>query len=113
MGKKHKDDFALWKGAKPGEPKWDSPWGDGRPGWHIECSAMADAVLGMNMDIHSGGIDLIFPHHENEMAQSEAHNNNPDWVRYFIHVGHLKIYDSKTGEEQKMSKSKKNFFTIQ
>ena len=106
LGKKNKDDFALWKAAKPGEPFWSSPWGDGRPGWHIECSAMAGAILGRQMDIHSGGIDLIFPHHENELAQSEAHNNEPDWVKYFIHVGHLHI------NKLKMSKKLKNFITI-
>lgn len=70
MGKKNKDDFALWKAVKPGEPFWPSPWGDGRPGWHIECSAMVRETLGKRIDIHSGGIDLIFPHHENEIAQS-------------------------------------------
>ena len=106
MGKKNKDDFALWKAAKPGEPTWDSPWGKGRPGWHIECSAMIREVLGNRIDIHSGGIDLIFPHHENECAQSEAYNNEPDWVKYFIHVGHLHI------KGLKMSKSLKNFITI-
>lgn len=68
--KKSKEDFALWKASKPNEPKWSSPWGEGRPGWHIECSAMACSILGQKMDIHSGGIDLIFPHHENELAQS-------------------------------------------
>jgi cysteinyl-tRNA synthetase len=106
LGKRNKGDFALWKAAKPGEPFWSSPWGDGRPGWHIECSAMAGAILGKQMDIHSGGIDLIFPHHENELAQSEAHNNEPDWVKYFIHVGHLHI------DKCKMSKSLKNFITV-
>lgn len=75
LGKKNKDDFALWKAVKPGEPFWSSPWGDGRPGWHIECSAMVRSVLGKKIDVHSGGIDLIFPHHENELAQSEAYNN--------------------------------------
>ncbi|XP_055388743.1 cysteine--tRNA ligase, cytoplasmic-like [Condylostylus longicornis] len=99
-------DFALWKKAKEGEPFWSSPWGDGRPGWHIECSAMASAVLGFPIDIHSGGIDLRFPHHDNELAQSEACYNKPQWVNYFLHSGHLHIKGSK------MSKSLKNFITI-
>ncbi|KIK60442.1 hypothetical protein GYMLUDRAFT_43756 [Collybiopsis luxurians FD-317 M1] len=99
-------DFALWKASKPGEPSWDSPWGKGRPGWHIECSVMASAILGDNMDIHSGGIDLAFPHHDNEMAQSEAYHDCPTWVNYFVHTGHLHI------EGLKMSKSLKNFITI-
>ncbi|KAJ3881256.1 tRNA synthetases class I (C) catalytic domain-containing protein [Lentinula edodes] len=99
-------DFALWKATKPGEPSWDSPWGKGRPGWHIECSVMASAVLGENMDVHSGGIDLAFPHHDNEMAQSEAYHDCPTWVNYFVHTGHLHI------EGLKMSKSLKNFITI-
>jgi len=99
-------DFALWKASKPGEPSWPSPWGPGRPGWHIECSVMASAIFGDNMDIHSGGIDLAFPHHDNEMAQSEAYHNCGAWVNYFIHTGHLHI------EGLKMSKSLKNFITI-
>lgn len=103
-------DFALWKASKPGEPRWPSPWGGGRPGWHIECSAMASARLGKQMDIHSGGIDLAFPHHDNELAQSEAywHENcgHDQWVNYFFHMGHLSIQGSK------MSKSLKNFTTI-
>ncbi|KAK7049885.1 cysteinyl-tRNA synthetase [Paramarasmius palmivorus] len=99
-------DFALWKASKPGEPSWPSPWGPGRPGWHIECSVMASAILGNNMDIHSGGIDLAFPHHDNEMAQSEAYHECPAWVNYFLHTGHLHI------EGLKMSKSLKNFITI-
>ncbi|EQL30014.1 cysteinyl-tRNA synthetase [Blastomyces dermatitidis ATCC 26199] len=103
-------DFALWKASKAGEPSWPSPWGDGRPGWHIECSAMASAKLGKQMDIHSGGIDLAFPHHDNELAQSEAywHETCADhhWVNYFLHMGHLSIQGSK------MSKSLKNFTTI-
>ncbi|KAF9069052.1 cysteinyl-tRNA synthetase [Rhodocollybia butyracea] len=99
-------DFALWKASKPGEPSWNSPWGAGRPGWHIECSVMASAILGDNMDIHSGGIDLAFPHHDNEMAQSEAYHDCPVWVNYFVHTGHLHI------EGLKMSKSLKNFITI-
>ncbi|KAL7281481.1 hypothetical protein ACG7TL_004796 [Trametes sanguinea] len=105
-GKRSAADFALWKASKPGEPSWPSPWGEGRPGWHIECSVMASAILGDNMDIHSGGIDLAFPHHDNEMAQSEAYHNCPAWVNYFIHTGHLHI------EGLKMSKSLKNFITI-
>ena len=107
QGKRNPSDFALWKSSKPGEPVWDSPWGKGRPGWHIECSVMASAVLGDNMDIHSGGIDLAFPHHDNELAQSEAYYNCPQWVNYFLHAGHLHV------EGQKMSKSLKNFITIQ
>ncbi|GAN06823.1 cysteinyl-tRNA synthetase [Mucor ambiguus] len=106
QGKKSPNDFALWKTSKPGEPVWDSPWSKGRPGWHIECSVMASAVLGENMDIHSGGVDLAFPHHDNELAQSEAHFDCKQWVNYFLHAGHLHV------EGQKMSKSLKNFITI-
>jgi cysteinyl-tRNA synthetase len=106
-GKRSKTDFALWKGSKPGEPAWDSPWGPGRPGWHIECSVMASAVLGNGMDIHSGGIDLAFPHHDNELAQAEAYHDCRQWVNYFLHTGHLHI------EGLKMSKSLKNYITIQ
>ncbi|KAF9010620.1 tRNA synthetases class I (C) catalytic domain-containing protein [Cyathus striatus] len=106
-GRRSASDFALWKASKPGEPSWPSPWGPGRPGWHIECSVMASAILGENMDIHSGGIDLAFPHHDNEMAQSEAYHNCDPWVNYFIHTGHLHI------EGLKMSKSLKNFITIE
>ena len=98
-------DFALWKGAKPGEPSWDSPWGKGRPGWHIECSAMAGRYLGQTIDIHCGGQDLIFPHHENEIAQSECCFGS-QFVRYWVHNGFISI-DSK-----KMSKSLGNFFTV-
>jgi len=98
-------DFALWKGAKPGEPFWDSPWGQGRPGWHIECSAMAKKFLGETIDIHTGGQDLVFPHHENEIAQSEGCNGCL-FVRYWLHCGFISI-DSK-----KMSKSLGNFFTV-
>ena len=98
-------DFALWKGAKPGEPSWDSPWGMGRPGWHIECSAMSRRYLGQTIDIHCGGQDLIFPHHENEIAQSEGCNGCL-FVRYWVHNGFISI-DSK-----KMSKSLGNFFTV-
>ncbi|KAK4822029.1 hypothetical protein QYF61_006942 [Mycteria americana] len=100
------NDFALWKSSKPGEPSWDSPWGKGRPGWHIECSAMAGSILGESMDIHGGGFDLRFPHHDNELAQSEAYFENDHWVRYFLHTGHLTIAGCK------MSKSLKNFITI-
>merc|ERR1712168_1261491 len=89
--KKSDSDFALWKASKPGEPSWDSPWGKGRPGWHIECSAMAGSILGESMDIHGGGYDLRFPHHDNELAQSEAFFENDCWVRYFLHTGHLTI----------------------
>ena len=105
-------DFALWKSSKPGEPSWKSPWGLGRPGWHIECSAMASDKLGKQIDIHSGGIDLAFPHHDNELAQSEAywlekeHDHPHQWVNYFMHMGHLSIQGAK------MSKSLKNFTTI-
>ncbi|KAG5352598.1 hypothetical protein C0989_001632 [Termitomyces sp. Mn162] len=105
-GSRSASDFALWKASKPGEPSWPSPWGSGRPGWHIECSVMASAIFGDNMDIHSGGIDLAFPHHDNEMAQSEAYHDCGSWVNYFIHTGHLHI------EGLKMSKSLKNFITI-
>ncbi|MCD6384565.1 cysteine--tRNA ligase [Candidatus Sumerlaeota bacterium] len=98
-------DFALWKSAKPGEPYWESPWGKGRPGWHIECSVMSMAHLGETLDIHSGGIDLIFPHHENERAQSESLTNK-QFVRYWLHNGFLNI------ESQKMSKSLGNILTI-
>ncbi|EKM54728.1 uncharacterized protein PHACADRAFT_258757 [Phanerochaete carnosa HHB-10118-sp] len=105
-GRRSAADFALWKASKPGEPSWPSPWGPGRPGWHIECSVMASAILGDNMDIHSGGSDLAFPHHDNEMAQSEAYHNCSSWVNYFLHTGHLHI------EGLKMSKSLKNFITI-
>ncbi|PKI84127.1 cysteine--tRNA ligase [Malassezia vespertilionis] len=105
-GKRHAADFALWKRAKPGEPFWDSPWGPGRPGWHIECSVMASEVLGKKVDIHSGGVDLIFPHHDNELAQSEAFHGEAQWINYFLHTGHLHI------EGLKMSKSLKNFISI-
>ncbi|XP_054998734.1 cysteine--tRNA ligase, cytoplasmic isoform X1 [Sorex araneus] len=105
--KRSPSDFALWKASKPGEPAWPCPWGKGRPGWHIECSAMASALLGSSMDIHGGGFDLRFPHHDNELAQSEAYFENDCWVRYFLHTGHLTIAGCK------MSKSLKNFITIQ
>ncbi len=98
-------DFVLWKGSKPGEPAWDSPWGPGRPGWHIECSAMGSRYLGPTFDMHGGGKDLIFPHHENEIAQSEAAFGVP-FVRYWLHNGFVNI------NNEKMSKSLGNFFTI-
>ncbi len=98
-------DFALWKAAKPGEPSWNSPWGKGRPGWHIECSAMSNRYLGTTMDIHCGGSDLIFPHHENEIAQSEAANDAP-FVNYWVHNGFINV------DNRKMSKSEGNFFTV-
>ena len=98
-------DFALWKAEKPGEPAWDSPWGRGRPGWHIECSAMASKYLGDTIDIHSGGVDLMFPHHENEVAQAEAASGQSPFVRYWLHNGFLLI------DREKMSKSLGNFLT--
>jgi len=103
--KRHPMDFALWKGAKPGEPWWQSPWGTGRPGWHIECSAMSMEFLGKTFDIHGGGKDLVFPHHENEIAQSEG-ANGCQFVRYWLHNGFVNI------NAEKMSKSLGNFFTI-
>jgi cysteinyl-tRNA synthetase len=103
--KRHPMDFALWKEAKPGEPYWESPWGKGRPGWHIECSAMSMKYLGETLDIHGGGKDLIFPHHENEIAQSEAATGKP-FVKYWLHNGFVNI------NSEKMSKSLGNFFTI-
>ena len=135
--KRSDSDFALWKASKPGEPAWESPWGMGRPGWHIECSAMASDIMGETMDIHSGGVDLKFPHHDNELAQerlkststllysnkkklrsdfcnlwkafekSEAYYKSDRWVQYFLHTGHLTIAGCK------MSKSLKNFISIQ
>lgn len=102
--KKNPLDFVLWKAAKPGELNWDSPWGSGRPGWHIECSTMAKKHLGDTIDIHGGGRDLVFPHHENEIAQSEARSGKP-FANYWLHVGYLNIND------EKMSKSLGNFFT--
>jgi len=114
--KKSPADFALWKAAKPGEPTWDSPWGPGRPGWHIECSSMIRALLGPVIDIHGGGQDLMFPHHENEIAQSQAAacgcedqqhlHNGRDFVRYWVHNGFVNV------DSEKMSKSLGNFFTI-
>ncbi|MBM7582890.1 cysteinyl-tRNA synthetase [Caldicoprobacter guelmensis] len=104
-GKKNPMDFALWKAQKPGEPGWDSPWGKGRPGWHIECSVMAMKYLGETIDIHAGGQDLIFPHHENEIAQSEAATGKP-FARYWLHNGYINV------NNEKMSKSLGNFFTV-
>ena len=110
--KKNPADFALWKTAKPGEPTWTSPWGEGRPGWHIECSAMIEKMLGPTIDIHGGGQDLVFPHHENELAQSSAacgcgaHADENPFVRYWVHNGFVKV------DSEKMSKSLGNFFTI-
>ena len=104
--KRHPMDFALWKGAKPGEPAWKSPWGQGRPGWHIECSAMSMKHLGKTFDIHGGGMDLIFPHHENEIAQSCAATGK-EFARYWLHNGFVLV------TQEKMSKSLGNFFTIQ
>ena len=98
-------DFAVWKAEKPGEPSWDSPWGKGRPGWHIECSAMSMSILGKTFDIHGGGQDLIFPHHENEIAQSEAATGKA-FARYWMHNGYINV------DNQKMSKSLGNFFTV-
>ena len=103
--KRHPMDFALWKSSKPGEPSWDSPWGPGRPGWHIECSAMAMRHLGETFDIHGGGMDLIFPHHENEIAQS-CGATGKEFARYWVHNGFVQI------NQEKMSKSLGNFFTI-
>ena len=105
--KKHNPfDFALWKAAKPGEPYWESPWGNGRPGWHIECSAMSMKYLGESFDFHGGGSDLIFPHHENEIAQSEGCTGVHPFVRYWLHNGFITV------NEEKMSKSLGNFFTV-
>ena len=104
--KRNTMDFALWKSAKPGEPAWDSPWGPGRPGWHIECSALALKYLGTGFDMHGGGDELVFPHHENEIAQSEAYTGEKPFARYFIHHAMLNIDDIK------MSKSLGNFFSV-
>ncbi len=103
--KHHPMDFALWKAKKPGEPFWKSPWGEGRPGWHIECSAMSMKYLGETFDIHCGGVDLIFPHHENEIAQSEGATGKP-FAKYWMHNGHINV------DNKKMSKSAGNFFTV-
>ncbi|NXG16860.1 SYCM protein, partial [Grallaria varia] len=106
--KRHGKDFALWKTAKPQELSWNSPWGKGRPGWHIECSAISSAVFGKQLDIHTGGIDLAFPHHENEIAQCEVYHQCEQWGNYFLHSGHLHV----KGSQEKMSKSLKNSITI-
>ena len=106
-GKKHPADFALWKAVKPGEPSWESPWGPGRPGWHIECSAMSVGLLGENFDIHGGGLDLVFPHHENEVAQSEAHSGC-SYANYWMHNGLLTMASG-----QKMGKSLGNMVSVQ
>ncbi|WP_297325394.1 cysteine--tRNA ligase [Nitrosomonas sp.] len=103
--KKDPLDFVLWKAAKPGEPSWESPWGKGRPGWHIECSAMSEQLLGVHFDIHGGGQDLQFPHHENEIAQSEGAHDHP-FVNYWMHNGFVRV------DNEKMSKSLGNFFTV-
>src|SRR5262249_49522082 len=104
--KKHPADFVLWKPSTPAQPGWDSPWGRGRPGWHIECSAMGEALLGQTFDIHGGGIDLIFPHHENEIAQSRSAHGGAPLARYWLHNGFVEV----NGE--KMSKSLGNYFTV-
>ncbi|XP_053311233.1 probable cysteine--tRNA ligase, mitochondrial [Spea bombifrons] len=106
--KRQTRDFALWKSSKPAEPFWVSPWGNGRPGWHIECSTIASSVFGKHLDIHTGGIDLAFPHHENEIAQCEAYHQSTGWGNYFLHSGHLHL----KGNEEKMSKSLKNYITV-
>ena len=104
--KQHPADFVLWKGAKEGEPNWNSPWGKGRPGWHIECSAMSLKHLGEHFDIHGGGIDLKFPHHESEVLQTECHTDHSPMAKYWLHSGHLTI------NNEKMSKSLDNFFLV-
>ena len=105
--KEHPMDFVLWKGAKPGEPSWDSPWGPGRPGWHIECTAMSLRYLDYPLDIHGGGQDLIFPHHENEIAQSEAHTGITPFAHHWVHNGLLQLGDDK------MSKSLGNLVSVE
>lgn len=109
-GKRDPLDFVLWKSAKPGEPQWQSKWGAGRPGWHIECSAMSTKILGDTFDIHGGGPDLVFPHHENEIAQSEGATGKT-FAKVWMHSGPLRVRD-KDGHEEKMSKSLGNFWTI-
>lgn len=106
--KRSQFDFAVWKGSKPNEPSWNAPWGDGRPGWHVECSVLASLVFGQNLDFHSGGLDLRFPHHENEEAQCCSHYGINQWVNYWIHTGQLHLQ----GESVKMSKSLHNVVTI-
>ncbi|OGC11454.1 cysteine--tRNA ligase [candidate division WOR-1 bacterium RIFOXYA12_FULL_52_29] len=105
-GKKNPFDFVLWKKAKEGEPSWPSPWGEGRPGWHIECSVMSTKYLGQQFDIHGGGLDLEFPHHENEIAQTESLTGKRPWVKYWLHNGFVTV------NKEKMSKSLGNFFTL-
>ena len=107
--KEHPMDFVLWKAAKPGEPAWDSPWGPGRPGWHIECSAMSLSLLGEQLDIHGGGQDVIFPHHENEIAQSEAYTGTSPFVRFWMHNGLLRLAE----DEEKMTRHLGNIVTIE
>ena len=107
QAKEHPMDFILWKGAKPGEPSWDSPWGLGRPGWHIECTTMALAYLGETLDIHGGGQDLVFPHHENEIAQSEAYTNKKPFARFWVHNGHVRLRGDK------MSRSVGNLVSLE
>ncbi len=107
--KEHPMDFALWKAAKPGEPSWDSPWGQGRPGWHIECSAMAMKFLGEQIDIHGGGQDVLFPHHENEIAQSESYTGKVPFAKYWVHNGLLRPSE----EEEKMTRHLANFVSCQ
>jgi cysteinyl-tRNA synthetase len=107
--KEHPMDFVLWKAAKPGEPAWDSPWGPGRPGWHIECSAMSLSLLGDQLDVHGGGQDVIFPHHENEIAQSEAYTGISPFVRFWVHNGLLRLAE----EEEKMTRHLGNIVTIE
>ena len=107
--KEHPMDFALWKTAKQGEPAWDSPWGMGRPGWHIECSTMSMKYLGEQLDIHGGGPDVIFPHHENEIAQSEAYTGKAPFVKYWLHNGPLKLHE----DEEKMTRHLGNFVSVQ
>ncbi len=105
-GKENPMDFTLWKGAKPGEPAWDSPWGPGRPGWHIECSAMSLHHLGEQIDLHGGGLDLAFPHHENEIAQTEAYTGKVPFSQFWVHNGFVQMGD------EKMSKSLGNILTM-
>jgi len=104
--KKDPADFVLWKPSTPAQPGWDSPWGRGRPGWHLECSVMSESFLGESFDIHGGGLDLVFPHHENEIAQSECAHDGRQFVRYWLHNGYVTV------EGEKMSKSLGNFFTV-
>lgn len=108
IDKESVNDFALWKATKPNEPFWEASWGNGRPGWHIECSAMASFVFGNSVDFHAGGLDLKFPHHENEEAQSCCFHNTNQWVNYWIHTGQLR----SSGEQVKMSKSLKNIISV-